>query len=106
MKLTRTFDTLEVSTSTYNEIAKKLKDAHYDAFIDSTGVINIYGVALIQNKALAPFAQISATTAQLFALDTDGQVWELVEEKTDTVADTVSPEHWAPVSIQRGDTKE
>jgi len=53
--MTRTYVHLEVSESTYNDIAAKLKDAGYDhAFHshDETPCVDMHGIALVKEPVL------------------------------------------------------
>lgn len=53
--MTYTFAELEVSESTFDEIAQKLKDAGYDhAFIDNA--IDMHGIGLVKEKPPEPKA--------------------------------------------------
>ncbi|HEY1129160.1 MAG TPA: hypothetical protein VGF12_07135 [Roseateles sp.] len=52
MRSTYTYATLEVSRSTYQEIAKLLRDAGYDhAFDAETGAIDMHGIGLLKAEA-------------------------------------------------------
>lgn len=44
---THTFATLEISTSAFDEIKKKLKDAGYDHAFVEDNVIDMHGIGLI-----------------------------------------------------------
>lgn len=50
MTATHTVATLEVSESTYEEIAKKLREAGYGHVFLDDGVIDMTGIGLVEEK--------------------------------------------------------
>lgn len=50
LRTTRTNAVLEVSSTTYEEIATKLREAGYDHAFDRDGHIDMHGIALAKEK--------------------------------------------------------
>jgi hypothetical protein len=82
--MTHTYAALEVTQSTFDEIAAKLKAAGYDhAFDDEEGAIDMHGIGLVvEKKPFAPTALPEEKKPRLFYWEEAEDAWCPAEELT------------------------